>query len=89
MRKLNLDEMTKEERAQYFATGKVTIGTITQLLDKSLSTSFVGKLRGRIVSDPKSDVYKWDNKDDARKAAEAFREFCRKATAIARKEDIR
>jgi ribosomal protein S1 len=80
MKKVNLDEMTKDERAQYFATGRVTVGTITQITDKSLVTNFVGKLRGRIVSDIKTDVYKWDNEADARKAAESFREFCRGIT---------
>ncbi len=72
MAKVNLDEMNYRQRLEYFASGSVTTGKITQLLDDCLEDFHVGKVRGRIVSGENNE-YKFGTKEEAHAAALSFR----------------
>lgn len=76
-----LKEMTKEERAAYFSKGRPTVGIVTQVFDKSLTVSYVGKLRGIIVQHPRTGEYKFKTAEEARSAAETFRAYAAEAAA--------
>ena len=60
--------MKHEEFVAYMSTAKrVTVGTITQVTDNSLVTSFVPKIRGRMVCHDMT-VYKYPTREEAHKA---------------------
>lgn len=74
IRKLKKDEynsLSYIERARYVAGGRAIVGTITQVEDKKLVTSYVGKVRGAIVSG-KDGIYKFANRADALQCAREF-----------------
>lgn len=78
MGKKKLNEIpTKLERSEYLASGRVTVGIIEQLVERSIVKSFVGKLRGVIVEDPLSQEYKFDDEETARQSARRFRDYCK------------
>lgn len=59
-------KMTRDERFVHMATAnRVTVGTITQLVDGKLKTSFVAKVRGVIVSD--NGEWKFETPEEAQK----------------------
>lgn len=59
------------ERARYMAGGRATVGTITQLEDKKLVTSYVGKVHGKIISGA-DGIYKFTNRAEALQCACEF-----------------
>ncbi len=57
--------MTKDEQFEYMATAnRVTIGTVSQILNRNFVTSYVAKVRGIIVSN--DGKFKFDTVDAAR-----------------------
>ena len=73
--------MDKAEKVKHYATAKrITAGKITQIEDGVFVSSWVGKLRGMIVSAP-DGTYKHSTKEDAIACASDFRERCRAEAA--------
>ena len=69
--------MDKSDKIKHYARArKPTAGTITQFDDGKFVTSWVGKLRGMIVS-AADGTYKHATKDAALACAEDFRTRCR------------
>lgn len=69
--------MGKNEKLKYYARARKPVaGTITQIEDGNFVTSWVGKLRGMIVS-AADGTYKHLTKDAAVACAEDFRQRCR------------
>lgn len=74
-----LKDLTYNDRVRFFAFApRVTVGTITQIVDGDFKKFFVGKLRGRIVSRIGDDQYKFDSEAEARACAIGFRDHSRK-----------
>ncbi|ABL01315.1 hypothetical protein Ppro_3724 (plasmid) [Pelobacter propionicus DSM 2379] len=64
-----------QKKLIFYATAKrITVGTITQIEDGNFVTSFVGKLRGKIVSRPEDGAYKFSTQTEARECAHSFRQ---------------
>ena len=59
-----IDEMSRLEKLRYFCSGYVTVGTIAQVYDKKLVTSYVAKIRGHIVGE--SDTFRHVTQEAAR-----------------------
>ena len=74
MKKYN--EMTPDEKREYMASGRVTVGRIATITDNSIKVHYVGKIRGLIVSC--QDKYKFETVEDARNAALAMRDYWQK-----------
>ena len=69
--------MDKADRVAHYAAAKrATAGKITQIEDGKFVSSWVGKLRGMIVS-AADGTYKHATKDDALECARGFRDRCR------------
>jgi hypothetical protein len=56
--------MSRDLKLAYFSTGRVTVGTITQVFDNHLKRFYVAKIRGVIVGN--EDEYKYETADAAR-----------------------
>lgn len=77
-------EPDRLEKLRHYATGKVTTGYITQVIEKSLIRSYVGKVRGMVVSrtgENGDQVWKFATEGEARTHAVLWRESCRKELA--------
>lgn len=48
-KKSKTDGMSRKLKLAYFSTGRVTVGTITQVFDNDLKKFYVAKIRGVIV----------------------------------------
>lgn len=82
MGKTNISDMTFGERLQHYATAKrITVGTIHQIINGEFKRFYVGKLRGRIVSRPGDNQYKFESEEEAYLAASAFRQDAKKLLA--------
>ena len=66
-----LNKLPLKERAAYFAGGRVSVGTITQVQGKTLVNYFVGKVRGVPVTG-ESGRFCFDTEPEARDCAESF-----------------
>lgn len=76
------DNMTYEEKLEYYATAKrITVGTISQLIDGKFKKFFVGKLHGKIVSRVGDDQYKFEKVGEALACARGFRDHCKELLA--------
>lgn len=73
---VKFNQLPYPERVKFFATGRVTVGIITQVRERDLVNFFAGKVRGYIVPD-KTGNYKFENQDDARKCAREFIQYSR------------
>ena len=60
-----IEGMSRELKLAYFSTGRVTVGTITQVFDNHLKKSYVAKIRGIIVGN--EGEYKHDTPEAALK----------------------
>jgi len=60
-----IEGMNRDLKLAYFATGRVTVGTITQVFDHYLKKSYVAKIRGIIVGN--EGEYKHETPEAARK----------------------
>jgi hypothetical protein len=67
---------TAEKAAHYATAPRVTAARITQIQDGRFVSSWVGKLRGMVVSDI-NDNYKHPTREAALECARNFRERCR------------
>jgi len=73
-----VSEMTHDEKLVFYATApRAYADKINQVIDGDFVTSFVGKLRGKIVTHPTNGMYKFPTADEAKDCARAFRDFCR------------
>lgn len=70
--------MNRQQKLEWYATGYCTVGKITQVDEdnKKLINSYVGKVRGTIVTGENGD-WNFDNPEDARIAAIWFRQHAR------------
>lgn len=64
MKSKSLNDMTPEEASLHMTTGRLTVGTITQIVDRQFVTSWVARSRGYILS--MDDNWKHKSKDAAR-----------------------
>lgn len=75
-----LNESPLKERAAYFAAGRATVGTISQVEGDKLVRSYVGKVRGVIVSNGQ-DMYMFKTPDEARACARWFISHSKKVSS--------
>ena len=66
-----LTNMSRAERWQYYATGRPTVGELTQLVDNRLVDFYVGKVRSVICANNEGE-YKFGTKEEALQCAKDF-----------------
>lgn len=69
--------MTFHEKLKFYATGRPTVGTLSQIVDGEFVDYFVGKVRSIIVTN-KNGEYKFNDTKSALQCAIEFRNNCRK-----------
>lgn len=75
---------TRKQRARFYATGHATVGKISTYhrRTRTFKDWYVGRLRGVIVPDPKTNRFKFTTAEQARRAAHAFKEFSARIAGI-------
>lgn len=78
MKKTQIPGRTKKQRAAYFIGGRATTGTIGQFDEqkREFYTSYVGKVRGRIISG-RNGEWKFETEQEAQEAADWFLQNCK------------
>ena len=73
---MNFNKLSKSQRCAFFATRRITVGKISQYIDRKFVDFYVGKIGGKIIS--RDNIYKFDNPEDAKKIAVWFKKDCKK-----------
>ena len=71
----------RKSKVAYFAGGRVTTGSVTQYVGKSLIKRYVGKLRGVVVCD-KNGEHIFDEEGQAIAAAKWFLADCKREAEL-------